>query len=169
MSAYLYMHEYTRSLATLYETPADILPDFHPDRDMVKSIFTVVARQKRTTLNEIEAKEVLDAYNIPVIDTLVAGSPQECANAARQIGLPVAVKILSADITQKFELGGVALDVRSAPEARKQFTKIVSRVHDAAPKAELQGVTVHAMSRGGYEPSGRIVARPDLRPGDPVR
>ena len=150
VSAYMYMLEYTRSLATLYETPADILPDFHPDREMVKLIFSAVARQKRTTLNEVEAKEVLDAYHIPVIDTVVATSPAECARAARQVGLPAAVKVLSWDIEQKFDVGGVALDVRSASEASKQFTKILGRVARAAPDAQLQGVAVHTMSRGAY-------------------
>jgi len=151
VSAYLYMHEYTKSLATLYETPADILPDFNPDRAMVKSIFAVVARQGRSTLTEIEAKEVLDAYGIPVIDTLAATTPGECAIAARQVGFPVAIKILSKDIRRKFDVGGIALDVRSASEAERQFTKIMTRVHKAEPDAELLGVTVHAMSRGGCD------------------
>jgi acetyltransferase len=150
VSAYMYMHEYTRSLATLYETPTDILPDFQPDREMVKGIFAVVARQDRTTLNEVESKEVLDAYGIPVIDTLVATSPAECSRAARQVGLPVTIKILSPDLPEKFVVGGVALDVRSSTEAGKQFNKIVARVRHAAPNAELQGVAVHAMSRGAY-------------------
>ena len=41
--AYLYMYQYTKSLATLYETPADILPHFTPDREAVKKIFIEVA------------------------------------------------------------------------------------------------------------------------------
>ena len=149
--AYLYMYQYTKSLATLYETPADILPQFNPDRDRVKKIFLEVSRQERSTLSEIEAKEVLEAYGIPVVKTVLATSPEECAKMAEEIGFPVAIKILSHDITHKSDVGGIALNVRSAPEAAKQFTKITERVAAAAPKAKLLGVTVQAMSRGGYE------------------
>ena len=44
--AYLYMYEYTKNLANLYETPSDILPDFKPNRDAVKKIFLAVARSR---------------------------------------------------------------------------------------------------------------------------
>ena len=47
---------------------------------------------------------------------------------AEQIGFPVAIKIYSHDITHKTDVGGIALNVRSAPEAAKQFTKITERV-----------------------------------------
>ena len=120
--AYLYMYQYTKSLATLYETPADILPQFTPDRDRVKKIFLEVSRQERSTLTEIEAKDVLESYGIPVVKTVLATSAEECAKKAEEIGFPVAIKILSHDITHKSDVGGIALNVRSAPEAAKQFT-----------------------------------------------
>ena len=82
--AYLYMYQYTKSLATLYETPADILPQFTPDRDRVKKIFLEVSRQERSTLSEIEAKDVLEAYGIPVVKTVLATSAEECAARPRR-------------------------------------------------------------------------------------
>jgi acetyltransferase len=149
--AFMYLHQYTRSLANLYETPADILPNFSPNRDAVKRIFIDVARSGRDILSEVEAKQVLEAYGIPVVPTRVATSPEECAKLAEQIGFPVAIKILSHDVTHKSDVGGIALNVRSAPEAANQFTKITERVKQAQPQAKIIGVTVQAMSRGGYE------------------
>jgi acetyltransferase len=149
--AYMYMYQYTRNLANLYETPADILPLFDPDREAVKNTFIEVARDGRAILSEPEAKAVLDAYQIPVVKTVVATTAEECAAAAAQIGFPVAIKILSHDITHKSDVGGVALNVRSAPEAANQFAEITERVKLAAPKAKIIGVAVQAMSRGGYE------------------
>jgi acetyltransferase len=151
VSAYMYMHQYTRSLANLYETPADILPQFEPDRDLVKSIFSEAARQGRGALTEIETKQVLRAYEIPVIDTVAATSAVECAQATRLIGPPVAIKILSPDIANKAAAGGIALDVRSVGEATRQYTKIMRRVFEALPGASCLGVTVHAMSRRGVD------------------
>ena len=151
VGAYMYMYQYTRNLANLYETPSDILPDFEPDRDAVKKIFLSVARDGRSILSEPEAKDVLDAYQICVVKTLVARTAEECAKAAEEIGFPVAIKILSHDITHKSDVGGIALNVRSAPEAANQFVKITERVHEAKPDAVIIGVAVEAMSRGGYE------------------
>jgi acetyltransferase len=151
VSAYMYMHQYTRSLANLYETPADILPQFEPDRDLVKNIFSEVARHGRAALTEIETKEVLRAYDIPVIDTIAATSSAECAEAARLIGLPVAVKILSPDVANKAAAGGIAFDVRSVGEAGRQYGKITRRVSEALPDAACLGVTVHGMSRRGVD------------------
>jgi acetyltransferase len=147
----MYMYAYTKNLANLYETPADILPDFKPDRDAVKKIFLDVARSKRAILSEHEAKQVLTAYDIAAVKTLVATTAEECSRAAQEIGFPVAIKILSHDITHKSDVGGIALNVRSAPEAANQFTKIVDRVKAAKPDATIIGVTVQEMSRGGYE------------------
>jgi acetyltransferase len=151
VKAFMYMYQYTRNLESLYETPADILPEFAPSRDRVKKIFLDVARAGRQILSEVEAKDVLEAYGIPVVKTVVATTPEECAKAAEEIGFPVAIKIYSHDITHKSDVGGIALNVRSAPEAANQFTKIANRVRAARPEAELLGVTVQAMSRGGIE------------------
>ena len=150
--AYMYMYDYTKNLALLYETPTDLLPDFEPDRERVKRIFTAAARSGRSILTEVEAKEVLEAYGIPAIKTLAATSPEKAADAAEQLGFPVAMKVLSHDITHKTDVGGVALNIRSAPEAAKQYAKISERVHEAAPRAEILGMVVEQMApRGGYE------------------
>ena len=149
--AYMNMYEYTRSLANLYETPADILPEFEPDRDSVKAIFREVANDGRTILSEYEAKQVLDAYRIPTVKTVIVTTAEDAAKAAEEIGYPIVIKIHSNDITHKSDVGGIALNVRSASEAAAQFEKVIERVKKAMPDAEIIGVTVQEMSRGGYE------------------
>jgi len=151
VKAFMYMYQYTKNLESLYETPEDILPDFRPRRDAVKKLFIRVARDGRSTLTEAEAKEVLEAYHIPIVKTKVATTAEECAKVAEEIGFPVAIKIHSHDVTHKSDVGGIALNVRSAPEAANQFAKITTRVAEAKPDAELLGVTVQEMSRGGIE------------------
>lgn len=149
--AYMNMYEYTRSLEALYETPADILPEFEPDRDVVKEVFAEAVAEGRTTLSEFEAKRVLDAYQIPTVKTVIAQSAEEAEKAADEIGFPIVMKIHSNDITHKSDVGGIALNIRSAEEAGKQFDKIIERVKQNAPDAEIIGVTVQEMSRGGHE------------------
>ena len=149
--AYMYMYDYTRNLGNLYETPSDILPDFTPDREREAHASSRGAGRPASILSEPEAKQVLEAYQIPSTRMKVCSSAEECAKAAEGFGFPVAIKILSHDITHKSDVGGIALNVRSAPEAANQFTKITERVKLAAPKAKIIGVSVQAMSRGGYE------------------
>ena len=84
MRAYMNMYEYTRSLANLYETPADILPEFEPDRDAVKKIFREVADDGRSILSEDEAKNVLDAYRIPTVKTVIVTTAEECCRGRRR-------------------------------------------------------------------------------------
>jgi acetyltransferase len=151
VSAYAYLHEYTKSLATLYQTPDDILPQFTPDRKRVKAIFAAAAREGRRTLTEIEAKEVLAAYEIPVIATQTATSAEQCGAAARKAGFPVAVKIHSPDVTDKAAVGGIAFDVRSVNEAGRQYATLTAKVAEAAPEARQLGVTIHPMSRRGLD------------------
>jgi acyl-CoA synthetase (NDP forming) len=89
--------------------------------------------------------------SVTSLTTLIATTPEECSKAAAGIGFPVAIKILSHDITHKSDVGGIALNVRSAPEAANQFIKITERVQTVRPEAATIGVSVQAMSRGGYE------------------
>ena len=99
------------------------------------------------------------------VKTIVATTAEECAKAAEEIGFPVAIKILSHDITHKSDVGGIALNVRSAPEAANQFAKITERV-----QAGDAGGDDHRRRRPGHEPRRlrghpRLQEGPHLRPG----
>ena len=151
VGAYMYMWQYSRNLANLYETPADILSQFEPDRQAVKKTFIDVAREDRSILTEPEADRVISAYQIPVVRTIVAATPEECAAAATEIGYPVAIKILSPDITHKFDVGGIVLNVDSPEEAERQFVEMTDRVRQIRPKARIRGVVVQPMRSKGHE------------------
>jgi acetyltransferase len=150
--AYMYMCQYTRNLQLLYETPKDILPDFHPNRAKVKGIFNELARSGSSKLTEAEAREVLESYRIPTIKTLVAASPQEAVKQAEQLGFPVVLKILTRDARHKSDCGGVALNIRSGAEVAKQYQAILERAQAVVPKVEILGMAVEQMApRDGYE------------------
>ncbi len=151
VNAYLYMWQYTKNLANLYETPADILPQFEPDRDTVKKTFLEVARQDRSVLTEPEADSVIQAYQIPVVRTMVATTEEECVAAAEEIGFPVAVKILSPDISHKVDVAGVALNVATGADAASQYKEVTERARRARPKSRILGCVVQPMRSSGHE------------------
>ncbi len=70
-------------------------------------------------LNETESKAILAANGVPMVDERVVSSASAAAKAAAEIGFPVVMKIVSADILHKSEIGGVILNVadRKAADA----------------------------------------------------
>jgi acetyl coenzyme A synthetase (ADP forming)-like protein len=97
------------------------------------------------------AQALLAAYGIPVIATRLAGTVDEAVAAARDVGYPVAAKIVSPDIVHKTDIGGVALDVRGDDEMRRAFDSIMSRARAASPDARLEGVQIEQFVKGGRE------------------
>ena len=93
-------------------TPPSV-PEARSDTKLVRAIVHGALAEKREILTEPEAKRVLAAYGIPVVPTEIVLDAAEAAAAAVRIGFPVAVKILSRQITHKSDVGGVALDLGS--------------------------------------------------------
>ena len=91
-------------------------------------------------LTESAGKQLLALYGIPVTRERVVTSAAEAARAAQEIGFPVAMKIVSPQITHKTEAGGVVLHVARADEARAAFERIMHNAHHYNAQAELHGV-----------------------------
>jgi acetyltransferase len=98
-----------------------------------------------------DALDILGAAGLPVEETHLAGSPEAAAVAAERLGYPVAVKIVSPDLSHKTDVGGVALDLASATAAETACREMLGRVHHAAPGARIDGFAVQRMRGGGHE------------------
>ncbi|MFX1539652.1 MAG: GNAT family N-acetyltransferase, partial [Promethearchaeota archaeon] len=137
----------------LYETPEELPTESAPPKRPVTVLIRKAAKEKREILTEVEAKQLLEYYNIPVVKTRVAESVDEAAAAAASIGYPVVLKILSPDITHKSDAGGVKLNLRSDIEVRNAYDEILQAAKEHNPKAKITGVTVQTM----IKPSGTEV------------
>ena len=102
-------------------------------------------------LNERAAKDVLAAWGISCPTEAVAATPQQAAEAAAQLGFPVCLKILSADIPHKTDVGGVALGLVDAEGVTQAATRMLDRVAILRPNARLGGLLVTPMLGGGVE------------------
>ncbi len=142
---------YRRNQAQLLQAPAATRAGPPADTAAVQTLVQQVLAGGREMLSEGEAKSVLAAYGIPVVATRSVGpTPQAALDAAQQIGFPVALKILSPDITHKSDLGGVALDLDNAQALQLEAQAMLERVQRARPEARIQGFTVQAMVRRAH-------------------
>jgi len=132
------MCRYRKTLQALYETPTET-----PLKNAsAQKIILTALSEGRTLLTEDESKRLLDAYGIPVVETLFAKTPEEAVRIAEKIGFPVVLKLFSKTITHKSDVGGVKLNLKNREEVLKAFQEINSQ----------EGVTVQKMIKHkGYE------------------
>jgi acetyltransferase len=147
VAAFHYLSEYRRNKEALMEIPPSVLAEFVPDRAMAQRIVRNALAEGREMLNEPEAKSLLAAYGIPVVATRIATDADHAARLAVEIGLPVALKVLSPQVTHKSDVDGVALNLATPAEVRDAAERITRRLHELAPGARLEGFTVQEMVR----------------------
>lgn len=150
---FLHLIRYSQRQKLLMETPPSIPREFKPVTSSAGYVIEQALEQGRSLLNESEAKAILAAYGIPTVETHVASTVEQAIRFAEQVGFPVALKILSPDITHKTDVGGVVLDVESPQAVETAFQGIRDRLQQIHPGAEMRGVTVQPMARrpGAYE------------------
>jgi len=134
------MWQSTESLNTLYATPR-FVDSQQIDREAVKQLIENVRLEGRTLLSEVESKQLLSAYGLPTVRTVVATSADEAVNAAAALGYPVVLKLHSHTITHKTDVGGVKLNLANAEAVRQAFEVICA----AVPPADFLGVAVQPM------------------------
>lgn len=101
--------------------------------------------------SEAEAKQILAHAGIPSAPEAFCAQVDEAVTAAKNIGFPVVMKIVSPDILHKSEIGGVLLDIHDEVGVREGFAQLLQRGKDAAPGARLDGVLVAKQLKGGVE------------------
>jgi acetyltransferase len=141
---FMHIVQYRRGQRALQRTPPSV-PEARSDTQLVRAIVHGALAEKRKVLTEPEAKRVLAAYGIPVVPTEIVLDAAEAAHAAGRIGFPVAVKILSREITHKTDVGGVALDLGSEQAVMDAVRAMHDKVCTAAPGAQIDGFVVQPM------------------------
>jgi acetyltransferase len=149
------MVRYSYNLRGIYEVPTAA-----PTEEVaclvkhkrLQQIFEQARKEKRTILDEVESKQVLEAYDIPSVPTRVAKSAKEAGELAQQMGFPVVLKVYSRTITHETDVGGVKLNLHDTGEVQKAYEEIFASVKKLAGAEHFQGVTVQPMIKlEGYE------------------
>ena len=133
------------------KSPDGNVTKFEVDKDKAKSIFDKVKAEGRTNLLEDEGREILDAYGFPLPQSIVATTEDEAVNAANKIGYPIVMKISSPQIVHKSDAGGVKVNLTNDDETRNGFRTIMENAKKYDSNAEIKGVLIVEMVKGGKE------------------
>ncbi|MFW6042228.1 MAG: bifunctional acetate--CoA ligase family protein/GNAT family N-acetyltransferase [Chloroflexota bacterium] len=142
-----YMWRYDRNLRGLYETPQS---PTETEEELLaharaQKLIEQARNDKRTILTEYESKQILSAYDIPVVETRLADSADDAVTQADEIGYPVVLKLNSKTVTHKTDVGGVRLNLKSEEQVRQAFQDIADAVREHAGEEHFEGVTVQPM------------------------
>lgn len=121
------------------------------DPEKVRAVLAKAKKERRKFLPEPEAHAVLEAYGFPILHSKMVRDAAEAVAAAREIGFPVVLKIVSPDIVHKVDVGGVRLNLESETEVRDAYAELLQQVTSAKNDVEIWGVLVQEMVRGGKE------------------
>jgi acyl-CoA synthetase (NDP forming) len=122
----------------------------------------LAANPARRTINEFDAKRLLDAYGMRATREQCVANLVEAAAAARQIGFPVVLKVVSDDIPHKTELGLVAVNLRSDQGLAEAFTTLSQRLGQLDPRPSDCRYLVQEFVTGGVEVFAGVSRDPDF-------
>ena len=147
-----FLAEFRRNQEFLMQAPGSFAELDPPDIEGARLIIEGALDEKRTLLSALETRALLRAFNIPMLPAMAAHSPNEALAAAEYLGFPVAMKILSPDITHKSDVGGVRLNIGSAQLLRHHYSDLIGQVRRHRPEAKIEGVSIEKMYTN---PNGR--------------
>ncbi|MEO0337781.1 MAG: acetate--CoA ligase alpha subunit [Bacteroidota bacterium] len=151
VDVFLRLYKYSIDLELLYETPSSTPVGFQPNREVAEYVIKQAKEQGRRTLQETEAKNLLNSYGIEVSRNKICKTKTEALKFAKLIGYPVVLKIASPDIIHKTEAGGVKLNIRTPSELKETFDLIKDNALRFKPGADIEGVCVERMVEKGYQ------------------
>ncbi|MBN1626096.1 MAG: acetate--CoA ligase family protein [Deltaproteobacteria bacterium] len=111
----------------------------------------IIKTASTPVLDEIQCKRVMKEYGIKVTKPVLAKSKDDAIDAARRIGFPVVMKIVSPQITHKSDIGGVRVGLKSEADIKKAYKEIMKAAKDNAPGAVIEGISVQKMTEKGLE------------------
>ncbi len=154
---YTFPESAVRALAAMYEyrrwvdRPRTQVKHFDVDIGKAQEIISTAKRAGLTNLPQDDALRILSTYGLPVIKTETASSKTEAVEAAKRIGYPVAMKIVSPDVVHKIDVGGVKLDLNSDRDISEAYDEILRNVKARVLNPRIEGVLLQEFVTGGTE------------------
>ncbi|MGV8027269.1 MAG: acetate--CoA ligase family protein [Anaerolineaceae bacterium] len=121
------------------------------DKKKALEVIQKARQDGRGALTEFEAKQVFEAYQMPVTHSIVSKSEDEAVRLAKEIGYPIVMKIVSPQILHKSDAGGVKVNIKDEAGVRSAYNQILQNAKAYNAAAEIHGVLVQEMAPMGTE------------------
>lgn len=108
----------------------------------------LLAKSRKLGLKELSYADAMDiaaAYELPVPETRLVRTSDQAVRAAKKLGYPVALKIVSPHIKRRSDVKGVAIDLHTPREVRDAWLDITTRAQRKRPDAYVAGCLVQTM------------------------
>lgn len=101
----------------------------------------------RKLLDPEKSFAILKRYSIPYSECKISKNAKQAAAAAKKMGFPVALKVVSKEIVHKSDIGGVKIGLADEQEVIKAFDEIIQTTKKKLKKRP-KGVLVQKMESG---------------------
>lgn len=149
VAGFLQLVQYRRNQNLLMEVPPSMTA-MAPDRAAARALVREALAAGKQLLSDPDTKAILRAYGLGLVETRAAQDAESAAAAARAIGFPVALKILTPDVMHKSDFGGVALDLENEEAVRAAAQRMRRRLGEVFPRARFEGYSVQSMCRRSH-------------------
>jgi len=119
--------------------------------ESISKIFEDARVEGRNFLFEHEAKNLCSKYELPVTRFTVSKTEDEAIEAAKELGFPVVLKIVSPQVLHKSDAGGVLIDIKDEDGVREGYNRILDNVKAKVPEAQITGILVQEMAPSSTE------------------
>jgi acetyl-CoA synthetase (ADP-forming) len=116
-----------------------------------KQIFESVRKKKRRNLTELESREILEYYKLPLVRGKIIKSIEESKKFIDEVGYPVVLKIVSPEIIHKTEVGGVVVNIQNEKQLYDAYNDILKNVKIKMPTVKIDGLFIQEMIPSSFE------------------
>ncbi len=127
------------------------LKEFKADKKRVRELFDRRIKEERYEIGELEARNVLDAYDIKIPKAELAADIDEAKKIAKELGYPLVLKIVSPNILHKTDVGGIKVGIEDEEELVEEFEQILWDVKRYMPDANIKGILIQQMVQSKKE------------------
>ena len=117
------------------------------EEEIDKSKFPDVSQYMGKSLTEYASKKILKEFDIPVTKEVLCKTPEECVEAAKEIGYPVVLKVMSPQILHKTEAKVIGVGLKDDEEILAKYPELMKNAESFAPGAEIEGMLVQEMAK----------------------
>lgn len=129
-----------------YESPRDVVANKRKAQKIIDD-----AIKNDIKILGLESMDILEAYNIPVVQSKIVPNLPAAIKTAQNMGYPVVMKIVSPDISHKTDVGGIKLNISNVSELEHAYNTMMTDVKQYMPKAKITGVQIQQMITTGKE------------------